>query len=45
MEYEKICNEVIECNEKIRYVGIYDYGQLVDKIKPWLRELFDKRRD
>ena len=37
MEYEKICNEILECDKKIRYVGIYDYGELYDKIKPGLK--------
>lgn len=33
MEYEKICNEILECDEKIRYVGVYDYGELYDKMR------------
>ncbi len=33
MEYEKICNEILECDEKIRYVGVYDYGELHDKMR------------
>ena len=33
MEYEKICDEILECDKKIRYVGIYDYGELYDKMR------------
>ncbi len=34
MDYEKICDEVLNCDTQIRYVGIYDYGELYDKMKP-----------
>ena len=34
MQYEKICDDILESDEKIRYVGIYDYGELYDKMKP-----------
>ena len=34
MSYEKICDEILEYNEKIRYAAVYDYGELVDKIRP-----------
>ncbi len=37
MEYEKICNEILECDKKIRYVGTYDYGELYDKMRPGLK--------
>ena len=37
MEYEKICNDILECDKKIRYVGIYDYGELYDKMKEGLQ--------
>jgi len=37
MEYEKIRDEVLECDNDIRYVGIYDYGELYDKMKPGLK--------
>ena len=33
MDYEKICDEVLKCDNQIRYVGIYDYGELYDKMK------------
>ena len=33
MEYEKICDEILESDRKIRYVGIYDYGELYDKMR------------
>ena len=34
MNYEKICDEILKCDDKIRYVGIYDFGELYDKMKP-----------
>jgi len=37
LEYEKICDEILECDEKIRYVGVYDYGELYDKMKQGLK--------
>ena len=33
MEYEKICDEILDCDSKIRYVGIYDFGELYDKMR------------
>lgn len=33
LEYEKICDEILESDKKIRYVGIYDYGELYDKMR------------
>ena len=37
MEYKKICDEILECDKKIRYVGIYDYGELYDKMRSGLK--------
>ena len=37
LEYEKICNEILACDKKIRYVAIYDFGELTDKIRPGLK--------
>ena len=37
MEYEKICDEILECDKKIRYVGIYDYGELYDKMRAGIK--------
>ena len=34
MEYEKICDEILNCDDKIRYAAIYDYGELYDKVRP-----------
>jgi len=34
MEYEKICDEILNCDDKIRYAAIYDYGELYDKLRP-----------
>lgn len=33
LEYEKICDEILQADKKIRYVGIYDYGELYDKMR------------
>ena len=37
MEYKKICDEILECDKKIRYVGTYDYGELYDKMRSGLK--------
>ena len=37
LEYEKICDKILECDKKIRYVGVYDYGELYDKMRPGLK--------
>ncbi len=37
LEYEKICDKILECDNKIRYVGVYDYGELYDKMRPGLK--------
>ena len=42
MEYEKICDDVLECDKNIRYVGIYDYGELYDKMRPGLKSHLSK---
>ena len=42
MEYEEICDEVLECDKKIRYVGVYDYGELYDKMRPGLKSYLSK---
>lgn len=36
MDYGKICDEVLGISDKIRYVGVYDYGQLHDKARQGL---------
>lgn len=42
MEYKKICDEILECDKKIRYVGVYDYGELYDKMKPGLKNYLSR---
>ena len=42
MNYEKICEEVLNCDDQIRYVGIYDYGELYDKMKPGIKNYLTK---
>jgi len=41
-EYEKICDAILECDKKIRYVGIYDFGELTDKTRPGLKSYLTK---
>ncbi len=42
MEYEKICDEILQCDKDIRYVCVYDYGELYDKIQPGKKSLLSK---
>ncbi len=42
MEYKKMCNEILECDKKIRYVGVYDYGELYDKMRPGLKSYLSR---
>jgi hypothetical protein len=42
LEYEKICDEILECNKKIRYVGVYDYGELYDKMRSGLKSYLSR---
>jgi len=37
LEYEKICDKILECDKKIRYVRIYDFGELYDKMQTGLK--------
>ena len=42
MEYEKICDEILESDSKIRYVGVYDYGELHDKMRPGVESFLSR---
>ena len=42
LEYEKICEEILECDKNIRYAGVYDYGELYDKMRPGLKSHLTK---
>lgn len=42
MEYEKICDEILDCDKKIRYVGVYDYGELYDKMRSGLKSYLSR---
>lgn len=42
LEYEKICNDILECDKKIRYVGVYDYGELYDKMRPGVESFLSR---
>ena len=37
MDYEKICDEILDADKTIRYVGVYDYGELHDKTRKGLK--------
>ena len=44
MDYSKLCNELLESNEKIRYVGIYNSfsGEVYEKMQNGTVRHFDK---
>jgi len=42
MEYEKICDEILKCDKNIRYVGVYDFGELYEKIRPGLKSYLSR---
>jgi len=42
LEYEKICDEILKCDKKVRYVAIYDFGELTDKMRPGLKSYLTK---
>lgn len=42
MDYQKICDEILNLDKNIRYVGVYDYGELYDKIRPGLQSYLTK---
>ena len=42
MEYEKICEKILECDKNIRYAGIYDYGELYDIMRPGLKSYLSR---
>jgi hypothetical protein len=42
LEYEKICDEILECDKKIRYVAVYNFGELTDKTRPGLKSYLTK---
>jgi len=37
LEYEKICEQILKSDKNIRYAGIYNFGELYDKIRPGLK--------
>lgn len=41
-DYEKICDRVLGASDKIRYVGIYDYGQVHDRMRRGLARYLTK---
>ena len=42
MEYEKICDDILACDRMVRYVGVYDYGELHDKMRPGTESLLSR---
>ena len=37
MNYEKMCDEILDLNHNIRYAAVYDYGELHDKVRPGVK--------
>ncbi len=46
MNYDKLINDIIKLNSKIRYAGIYQTGNIKiwEKIQPGIARLFDKEK-
>ena len=42
LEYDKICEQILTCDESIRYVGIYNFGVLHDKMRSGLKSYLTK---
>ncbi|MEX0862886.1 hypothetical protein [Nitrosopumilus sp.] len=42
LEYEKISDAILGCDDKIRYVGIYDFGELYEKMRPGLQNYLSR---
>ncbi|MGY5152490.1 MAG: hypothetical protein ACW9XA_09525 [Candidatus Nitrosopumilus sp. bin_6a] len=42
LEYEKMCDQMLNSDKNIRYVGVYDFGELYDKIRPGLKSHLTK---
>ena len=42
LEYEKICDKILECDKNIRYVGVYDYGELYDKMRTGIKNYLSR---
>ena len=44
MDYGKLCNELLESNDKIRYVGVYNSysGDVYEKMQGGIQRHFDK---
>jgi hypothetical protein len=42
MEYGKICDEILKCDRNIRYVGVYDFGELYEKMRPGLKSYLSR---
>ncbi|RNJ76473.1 MAG: hypothetical protein EB829_01395 [Nitrosopumilus sp. H8] len=42
MDYDKLCDDILGCDAKIRYVGVYDYGELHDKMQKGSENLLSR---
>lgn len=42
MDYGRFCDEVLGCDAGIRYVGVYDYGELHDRARPGSESLLSR---
>ena len=38
----KICDEILDSDKKIRYVGMYDFGELHDKMRPGVKSYLSR---
>ncbi|MCA9812805.1 MAG: hypothetical protein KC483_08085 [Nitrosarchaeum sp.] len=43
MDYEKICDQILEIDKAIRYVCVYDYGELHDKTRKGLQSYLTRQ--
>jgi len=42
MDFDAFCDEILNCDNQIRYVGIYDYGELYDKMRSGISSYLSK---
>jgi hypothetical protein len=43
MDYEKICDEILDTDKTIRYAGVYDYGELHYKTRKGLKNYLTRK--
>lgn len=42
MDYDSACDEILSCDNQIRYAAIYNYGELYDKMRPGITSYLTK---